>query len=285
MIVTPSLGDSGSAARITARRRSAAPAAPPPDGALAVSAAITQPEPRPGGEPTTPAPGPAGAARALDDGQPLPVARPAGVAAVLRTAIVQGDLSPGEQIRQAEWADRLGTSRIPVREALKSLAAEGLLSHDHNRGYFVTRFGPHEMAQVYLMRRLLEAALLRSLQLPAPTALQRLADLADAAARAKMSDDFDLWNELEHRFHSQLYALSPLNLVRDEFERLWLLSNIYRRLNMRVGVPADSPAVIYYADMVDALAASDRERMVELMTELREASERGYTRILQRVHA
>jgi DNA-binding GntR family transcriptional regulator len=210
-------------------------------------------------------------------------ALPSAVASALRAAIVEGELSPGEQIRQADWAERLGISRIPVREALKALAAEGLLSHDHNRGYFVARFGPHEMAQVYLMRRLLEAELLRSLAVPEPGALVQLRDLAAAAARAKMGDDFEEWNALEHRFHSQLYALSPLNLVRDEFERLWLLSNIYRHLGSgSVGRAAGSPAVTYYAAMVDALAASDRQRMLALMDSLRRGSERAYTELLKR---
>jgi len=64
----------------------------------------------------------------------------------LREAILAGELSPGEQIRQADWADRLGVSRVPIPEALKALAAEGLLNHDHNRGYFVVRCGPHQWA-------------------------------------------------------------------------------------------------------------------------------------------
>jgi DNA-binding GntR family transcriptional regulator len=207
---------------------------------------------------------------------------PARVADVLRGAIVQGDLSPGEQIRQAEWADRLGTSRIPVREALKSLAAEGLLSHDHNRGYFVIRFGADEMAQIYLMRRLLESELLRTLADPTAETLVALREVGHAAARAKMGDDFELWNQLEHDFHSQLYALSPMKLVLSEFERLWLLSNIYRRLNHAVGLAPDSPAVTYYGAMLEALTAHDREQMVQLMTHLREGSERWYARLLQR---
>lgn len=204
------------------------------------------------------------------------VAAPPSVAGALREAILDGDLSPGEQIRQAEWAERLGTSRIPVREALKALAAEGLLSHDHNRGYFVIRFGADEMAQIYVMRRLLETELLRSLVDPAPKALAALRQVGEAAMRAKMGDDFEAWNQLEHDFHSQLYALSSMNLVRAEFERLWLLSNIYRRLNRAVGQAADSPAVTYYAHMVEALVAGDRERMVQLMTHLREGSQRWY---------
>jgi DNA-binding GntR family transcriptional regulator len=214
--------------------------------------------------------------------QPITQLAPAGVAAALRDAIVQGELSPGEQIRQAEWAERLGTSRIPVREALKSLAAEGLLSHDHNRGYFVVRFGPDDMAQIYLMRRLLEAELLRSVADPHAAALADLRRAGEAAAQAKMGEDFELWNQLEHDFHTQLYQLSPLSLVRAEFERLWLLSNIYRRLNHAVALPPDARSVTYYGHMADALAVGDRDRMVELMTHLREVTQRGYARLLQR---
>jgi DNA-binding GntR family transcriptional regulator len=98
-----------------------------------------------------------------------------------------------------------------------------------------------------------------------------------------MGEDFDEWNALEHRFHSELYALSPLNLVREEFERLWWLSNIYRHLNMRsVGLAPDAASVTYYKAMTGALAVEDRERMVELMTHLREGSQRRYMEILER---
>jgi DNA-binding GntR family transcriptional regulator len=216
-------------------------------------------------------------------GSALAFAVPSSVAAEIRAAIVRGDVSPGEQIRQAEWAERLGISRIPVREALKTLAAEGLLQHGHNRGYFVTRFGPLEMAQIYQMRRLLEAALLRSLERPSAPKLRTLRRLAADAVAAKLGDDFDVWNELEHRFHTELYALSPLNLVRGEVERLWILSNIYRRLSVRaVGVAATSPGVTYYVQMIEALTADDRERMVVLMTKLRQGAEHAYTQLLQR---
>jgi DNA-binding GntR family transcriptional regulator len=210
-------------------------------------------------------------------------AAPGTLAAQIRRAILIGDLSPGEQIRQAEWAERLGVSRIPVREALKTLAAEGILQHGHNRGYFVTRFGPLEVAQIYQMRRLLEAALLRSLERPSPRKLDQLRRLARDAAAAKMGDDFESWNQLERRFHTELYALSPLNLICAEEQRLWILSNIYRMLAERsVGREPTSPMVTYYGDMVAALVANDSERMVQLMTHLRQGAEEGHARKLQR---
>ena len=221
----------------------------------------------------------------LLDSAPTGTAAPVSVAAQLRAAIVRGELSPGEQIRQAEWAARLGVSRVPIREALKTLDAEGLLSHDQFRGYFVTRFGPREVAQIYLMRRLLESELLRSVDWPDAAALAELERLGAAAAIAMRDGEFDTWNELEHRFHLCLYALSPLNLVRTEVERLWVLSNVYRVLAaLRLGTARVTESARYYQAMLDAIAAGDRVRMVDLLSQTRIRAERSYARRLEQQH-
>ena len=218
----------------------------------------------------------------LLDASAAVLAPPVSIASQLRAAIVQGDLSPGEQIRQADWAARLGVSRVPIREALKTLAAEGLLSHDHFRGYFVTRFGPREVAQIYLMRRLLESELLRSLEWPDAASLAELEDLGGAAADAMRAGEFERWNDLEHRFHIRLYALSPLNLVRTEVERLWILSNVYRTLAaLRLGRERTIQAAAYYRAMLDALAAHDRTRMVDQLSKTRIRAERSYAQRLE----
>ncbi|HEX8966864.1 MAG TPA: GntR family transcriptional regulator [Chloroflexota bacterium] len=209
-------------------------------------------------------------------------APPHSVVAQLRQAIVRGDLSPGEQIRQAEWAERLGVSRVPIREALEALAAEGLLNHDQNRGYFVTRFGAREVAQIYLMRRLLETELLVSLDWPDAEQLASLERIGRAASAHMLAGDFEQWNELEHRFHQELYALSPLNLVRAEADRLWVLSNVYRVVGFG---HADAQhlgyAATYYQRILDALGAHDRSALVHHLREIRERTERRYAAKLQ----
>lgn len=55
---------------------------------------------------------------------------------------------------------------------------------------------------------------------PLPPEQRHLRLTRQAAERPRMGDDFELWNQLEHDFHSQLYALSSMNLVRGELERL-----------------------------------------------------------------
>jgi DNA-binding GntR family transcriptional regulator len=61
------------------------------------------------------------------------------VADHLRRAILSGEIGPGEWIRQEEVAERLGSSRLPVREALRILEAEGLTEHERHRGARVPR--------------------------------------------------------------------------------------------------------------------------------------------------
>ena len=78
------------------------------------------------------------------------------IAESLRTAILDGSYGPGERIRQEDVATRSGASRIPVREALRMLAAEGLVTLVANSGAWVTRLTMAECAELYLIRERLE---------------------------------------------------------------------------------------------------------------------------------
>jgi len=205
------------------------------------------------------------------------------VATEVRKAIVGGELSPGEQIRQAEWAELLRVSRVPVREALKSLASEGILRHDHNRGYFVVRFGPSEVSQIYMLRRLVEAELIRTIEWPSRQRVARMRGIAEqvAASMLDTNRNMDRWNELDHRFLIELYSLSPLELVRAEAERLWTLSNVYRRLTALASFETTRKASRVYPSVVDALELRDRPKMIRLITTQRRGAEELFVRLLQ----
>jgi DNA-binding GntR family transcriptional regulator len=78
-------------------------------------------------------------------------------AAELREAIVRGDLEPGARIPQEATAKQLGISLIPLREALKTLASEGIVTYHPQRGYFVTELLADTVGDIYAVRDLLEA--------------------------------------------------------------------------------------------------------------------------------
>lgn len=74
----------------------------------------------------------------------------------VRDGIGAGSLTPGEWLREGQLADALGLSRTPVREALRVLAAEGLVELVHNRGARVVRWEAADVEETYRLRALLE---------------------------------------------------------------------------------------------------------------------------------
>jgi DNA-binding GntR family transcriptional regulator len=192
------------------------------------------------------------------------------VATSLREAIRTGVLLPGEHIRQGIWADRLEVSRLPVREALSTLAADGTVEHDANRGYFVTRRPPGEIAQLYLLRQLVEPEVIRTIEWPDAELLARLERLRDEAVEALDARDARTAMERDRQFCWTIWELSPLNVVVDEAKRLWHQCDPHRA--SAFGSPA----------FVDALAHDYRARFDTYLRLLRTRDRDGLVNFVLR---
>lgn len=83
------------------------------------------------------------------------------VLARLRQELADGEIHPGQQLRQVEIAERYGVSPTPVREALRLLEADGAIRYSPHRGATVTELSPQELSDLYLMRSAMEAMLAR----------------------------------------------------------------------------------------------------------------------------
>jgi DNA-binding GntR family transcriptional regulator len=149
------------------------------------------------------------------------------ILAALRDAIGSGQLAPGAVLRQAELAEQFGTSRIPVREALNSLQAEGLVQIEPNRGAFVTTLSAAELHELFDLRVLLETDVLRrAVPLHSERSLRKL----EAIQHELDGETVPLeWLRLDRAFHDELYAPSArprsLQLVaslRASVERFYL---------------------------------------------------------------
>ena len=77
---------------------------------------------------------------------------------LLEEAILEGELKPGERLRAEALAQRFGTSRTPIREALLQLEAQGLVEVEPNRGAVVRAFDRDDLLDLYEVRALLEPA-------------------------------------------------------------------------------------------------------------------------------
>jgi len=155
------------------------------------------------------------------------------VAAYLREAILGGELLPGVRIRQEEVATRLGASRLPVREALRMLEAEGLTEHEPRKGARVPRLTGHEVDVVYRMRERLEPlALIESLPLLSSDEHEQLAEVHQ---RIEANTDLEKFLDLDREFHMLTYSGCTVAPLMSEVTRLWNSTQHYRRTFVALG--------------------------------------------------
>lgn len=154
------------------------------------------------------------------------------IAAHLREAILSGELPPGSRIRQEEIAEQHGTSRLPVREALRMLETEGLTQLEANKGARVPALDRDELDTVYEMRERIETLALR-LSLPHLTE-EQLAELHHIQDQIEQTDDVGRFLQLDRRFHLGTYAGCPSGELLTTVIRLWNSTQHFRRSFMLI---------------------------------------------------
>jgi DNA-binding GntR family transcriptional regulator len=185
-----------------------------------------------------------------------PAATSARVADHLRAAILGGQIGPGERVRQEEIAQLLGSSRLPVREALHILEAEGLIEHETNKGARVPRLGPHELDTIYQMRERLEPlALAESIPHLTGVELDRLDALQ---GQIETDDDVGRFLELDRELHLLSYSACRTEQLSSVVTRLWNSTQHYRRAFVSISGPGRMWVVnAEHRLLLDAIARQD----------------------------
>jgi DNA-binding GntR family transcriptional regulator len=150
---------------------------------------------------------------------------------VVRELIAAGELLPGEKINQMEVAERAGVSRSPLREALRTLEADGVVTYENNRGYVVSRFRMSELAEIYRLRGLVEREMLEHITKPGPDVLEILQKHVDEMEAAVETKDFPGMTRAYREFHVEVFRLSGLQVFLDEVQRLWAMTDSYNAMH------------------------------------------------------
>jgi DNA-binding GntR family transcriptional regulator len=148
----------------------------------------------------------------------------------IRDLIADGVLLQGERIYQREIAAQIGISLSPLREALRVLEAEGLLSYSANLGYEVARFNRGDLVEIYQMRAIVESEALQTIEVPSLHTVRRLHRYNSAMMAAIESGSVGDVIRANRGFHFTIIDLSPDRYVKREVFRLWRLSESIRSL-------------------------------------------------------
>lgn len=177
--------------------------------------------------------------------EPVPrESTPSIVAARIREAIASGEIAPGSQLGEVEYAARLGVSRGPLREGLQRLTQEGLLVAHRNRGLFVVEMTDDRVRDLYLARAAVERAAGDRIHEDGPdeTCAALLAvvdDMADAAATGDVREvslaDVRFHQVLVDRAHSPQLSRFHATLLTETRMCIHLLEPTYAVDEERVG--------------------------------------------------
>lgn len=178
------------------------------------------------------------------------------IAQELHAQIVSGSLVPGTRIRQEELAEQFGASRIPVRDALRRLEADGLVTIVANTGAWVSKLSESECADAYQIRERLEPLLLIDSMHKLDT--QAITRLGELASEMEQNTDVETFLRLDREFHLLSYSAAQSGMIRDLVERLWNTTQHYRRaFALLNGVQSESVTHLEHRLILDAIERKD----------------------------
>ena len=205
------------------------------------------------------------------------------IANALRRAVVEGALQDGTVLRQADLATRFGVSRVPIREALLKLQAEGLVEAQPRRGSVVVSLNADDFEEILEMRATLEPLALK-LATPkmTPEDIRTAGAILDDAERSMHRPvagtrdgklEFETrWGDLNWAFHRALYAPTRKPRLLNTIENLHLLFARHLRMRVEIIAPALFPSA--NADTV-ARDTTEWARVLKEHRDILAASEQG----------
>ena len=184
------------------------------------------------------------------------------VADRIREAIVRGELKLGEQVSEAQLAQRMNVSKTPVREALLRLKGEGLVEIHPQRGSYVFRLGPAQVAQLCRYRAMVETAALREAMASRRDALvAAMARCVAEMGEGERTRDAQALARIDMALHWQFFEHCGDPYLRAGYE---VIRSQLVALRHRSPIPN---AVASHQVLVDAVASGDVEHACALLRE------------------
>lgn len=184
----------------------------------------------------------------------------------VRDRILHGDYPEGTPLRQDAIAAELGVSRIPVREALRQLEAEGLVTFSPHVGAIVSSLSLDEIRELFELRAVIEADLLRR-AFPHLTReeVDRAEEVLDQYEAALAEGDVRAWGTLNWRFHSTLYLPDRHPLSITIVQQLHNHSDRYQRMQLKL-THGETRANREHRAILSAVREGEQQHAISLLS-------------------
>jgi DNA-binding GntR family transcriptional regulator len=177
---------------------------------------------------------------------------------VIREQILSGQLTAGQWLREGELAEVIGVSRTPVREALRRLTSEGLVSHEHNRGVQVHRWSSKDLDDIFSLRSVLEPLGAAQAAQRGHADLSYLTAITDDMEQQIISDKPELAviTELNNLFHKAVLNASGNELLCSVVGSI-IQTPLVRRTFSSYQPDSLRRSISQHRDLISALRAQD----------------------------
>ncbi|WP_445620110.1 GntR family transcriptional regulator [Kushneria sp. Sum13] len=194
------------------------------------------------------------------------------VAAGIRRLLVEGAFTPGQRLSEVALCERLGVSRNTLREAFRTLAHEGLVTHQPHRGVFVTSPDAASIVEIYRLRRFIECRALSDAWPSHPAVREMRAAVNEAYAHIEQQDWLAV-GTANMAFHGAIVALADSARLNGFFRQ------ILAELRLAFGLMSDkewlhAPYVDMNQQVLETFEAGDTKAAVALLEQYLAQSER-----------
>lgn len=188
----------------------------------------------------------------------------------IREDILSGVYQDGEELREITLGEKLGVSRTPVREALRQLELEGLVTIVPNKGAFVTAITQKDVKDIYMVRSLLEGLCARwatrNITEDQISEMEEIVYLAEFRLKKRGEGQARQVSELDGRFHKVLYEASDSRILEHVLKDFHKYVKMARQLS--VGTPDRAEhSVAEHRGILEAIKSKDEDLAERLANE------------------
>ncbi|MDR1831238.1 MAG: GntR family transcriptional regulator [Fusobacteriaceae bacterium] len=183
---------------------------------------------------------------------------------ILRKMILDGEIPPGERIKEIEYSHKFQISRTPIREALRMLELEGLVENNDTGGVIVKKVTGGELRELYRIRIALEDIVLEEVVKYATeediAVIERI--IRDTAEQMKKKNDKNVFR-LFSRFNLELHRISRLQRVTDMVKNMTSYLEQIRRMSIE-NKDRQQAAFADHSEMLELIKNKDLDRLLDL---------------------